>query len=124
MWEDYSNTLRPLLLLLGLLLLAQSFSYSEESIILTMEEFNQIQEALTISETELNLAKQESQKALDTSNKVSSILETVLVQFNEREKFLTEQNNALQKEIKINNIIFKLGIGVLGTALIASLIGG
>lgn len=130
MWDDYENTLKLLFigLVLWLLVLQPSLSFSEERIYLTETEFNQIQEALTLSETELNLSRQEARRALDTLNKVLNTQEMLLKQFNERETYWIEQNNALQKEVKSLNLYIKVGsiaIGIGGlVTIIITAIGG
>lgn len=128
------TNLKPLVVGL-LLLLLSSFCYSEGKIYLTETEFNQIQEALTLSETELNLSKMELQKAQTLlteaqhiSSKVLNTQEMLLKQFNERETYWIEQNNALQKEIKSLNLYIKVGsiaIGIGGlVTIIITAIGG
>lgn len=137
MWQDYDDTLKWLFfgLLLWLLALQPCSSFSEERIYLTEQEFNQIQEALTLSETELNLSKMELQKAQTLlteaqhiSSKVLNTQEMLLKQFNERETYWIEQNNALQKEVKSLNLYIKVGsiaIGIGGlVTIVITAIGG
>jgi hypothetical protein len=130
MWYEFDDTLKLLFfgLLLWLLALQPYSSFSEERIYLTETEFNQIQEALTLSETELNLSRQEAQRALDTLNKVLDTQEMLQKQFNERETYWIEQNNALQKEVKSLNLCIKVGsiaIGVGGLiTIVITAIGG
>jgi uncharacterized protein YlxW (UPF0749 family) len=100
---------------------------------LTEEEFQQIQQALTLSETELQIAKQEQQKALLTTNRALSISRTVLSAqttlfklFDEREKYWMERDEEHRKTIQRQNLIIRygaVGIGVLGlTGLIVTMI--
>ena len=137
MWEDYNDTLKWLFcgLVLWLLALQPSSSFSEEKIYLTEQEFNEIQTALTLSETELNLSKMELQKAQtllieaqNISNKALSTQEMLQKQYNEHETYWIEQNDALQKEIKSLNLYIKVGsiaIGIGGIiTIIATAIGG
>lgn len=102
-----------------LLLLLSSFCYSEGKIYLTETEFNQIQEALTLSETELKIAR-------ETAMKLSSTQTTLLVQFNEREKYWMERDKEQRDEIAYQGLIIKvgaIGIGIGGAiAFIASLV--
>jgi Skp family chaperone for outer membrane proteins len=137
MWYEFDDTLKLLFfgLLLWLLALQPYSSFSEEKIYLTETEFNQIQEALTLSETELNLSKMELQKAQtllteaqNISSKVLNTQETLLKQFNEREAYWIEQNNALQKEVKSLNLYIKVGsiaVGIGGLlTIVITAIGG
>ena len=137
MWEDYDDTLKWLFcgLVLWLLALQPSLSFSEEKIYLTEQEFNEIQMVMTLSETELNLSQQELQKAQtllteaqNISSKVLNTQETLLKQFNEREEYWIKQNNALQKEVKSLNLYIKVGsiaIGIGGLiTIIITAIGG
>ena len=137
MWYEFNDILKLLFfgLLLWLLALQPYSSFSEERIYLTETEFKQIQEALTLSETELNLSKMELQKAQTLlteaqhiSSKVLNTQETLLKQFNEREAYWIEQNNALQKEVKSLNLCIKVGsiaIGIGGlVTIVITAIGG
>ena len=130
MWYEFDDTLKLLFfgLLLWLLALQPYSSFSEEKIYLTETEFNQIQQALTLSETELNLSRQEAQRALDTLNKVLNTQEMLQKQFNERETYWIEQNNALQKEVKSLNLYIKVGsiaVGIGGLlTIVITAIGG
>jgi len=116
-----------------LFLLLSCFSLSAEGVYLTEEEFQQIQQALTLSETELQIAKQEQQKALLTTNRALSISRTVLNTqttlfklFNEREKYWMERDEEHRKIIQRQNLVIKwgaVGIGVLGlTGLVVTMI--
>ena len=137
MWYEFNDILKLLFfgLLLWLLALQPYSSFSEERIYLTETEFKQIQEALTLSETELNLSKMELQKAQTLlteaqhiSSKVLNTQEMLLKQFNERETYWIEQNNALQKEVKSLNLCIKVGsiaIGIGGlVTIVITAIGG
>lgn len=118
-----------------LFLLCSCFSFSEGKIYLTEEEFSQIQMALTLSETELQKSKKELEQAktwLTEAQKLSmkalETQETLLLQFNEREKSWIEHENDLNKEIKSLNFMIKavcisIGIGGIIT-IVVSAIGG
>lgn len=106
------------------LCLFSSLCYCEEGVYLTQEEFNQIQQALALSETELNLSQTELKQvkswlteAQTGLTAVSSIPKTLLEQFNEREISWIKQSNEQQKTINRQNLIIKfgaIGIGILG----------
>lgn len=102
-----------------LFLLCSCFSFSEGKIYLTEEEFDQIQRALTLSATELKIAR-------ETAMKLSSTQTTLLVQFNEREKYWMERDKEQRDEIAYQGLIIKvgaIGIGIGGAiAFIASLV--
>lgn len=118
-----------------LFLLCSCFSFSEGKIYLTEEEFDQIQQALTLSETELQKSKMELEQAKTwlteaqrLSTKALETQETLLKQFNEREKSWIEHETALNKEIRNLNFILKVGcisIGIGGLiTIVVSAIGG
>lgn len=124
---------RLLSIFCSLFLLLSCFSLSAEGVYLTEEEFLQIQQALTLSETELQIAKQEQQRALITTNKALDISRIVLSTqtmlsklFNEREKYWMERDEEHRKTIQRQNLIIKwgaVGIGVLGlTGLVVAII--
>lgn len=131
MWQSYNNSLKLLVagLLLLLLSLRPSLSFSEGKIYLTDEEYNQIQEALTLSETELNLSKASQEQALQLLNQAQSIsaqalnIQTTLsTQYETREASWLKREEELQKKINRQTLALNIGAVSFGVGSIIALI--
>jgi hypothetical protein len=90
-----------------LCLLCSSFCFSEGTVVLTEEEFNQIQKALTLSETELRIAN-------ETALSLSNTQTTLLTQFNKREAYWMERDKEQRDKIAVQGLIIKIGVISIG----------